>query len=337
MSVFVYHTDNFKYDGVPHPNDDDTFDFQMNSFLVFNSQEERVPWPRSITDENVIMSGHNVLLNRICVSLDDLNFVEDFVELRKKLRTFFNKLTFRRVYKVKKVVSFSEPRIFGWKNGEMVSRKCTHKDIENIPQSSNPNHQKNKELIYRKRYIMEKGNYYGFTNKRSLRDNDRWNSQSIYFNGTGYNEIDFVDNADLSWVKPDNDTIYSIPYSGDLVCGIVKENQQGPYFSKWFMCSEQFFKMVTSVLDTSHETVEKNRTALNRRLRTNNFERWLDEKDVVFDDEAQQKFHLPRYEEAWNYKYVYSWLGMILGAQTCDVPCYEDGVDYLRVLSSIHV
>lgn len=331
--VYIIHDDGFKYEGTPTPNDDGTFDFDLDAYLVYNTVVDNIPYPQHFTQDNVYASGIFMLLNRIRVNLEDLHFTPDFKDLKNTLRSFLKTLTFRRVYKVKKTESFGEPTLFGWEDGKMVSRKCTHKDIENIPTSNNKNHQKNQELIYRKRYILEKGAYYGFTNKRGLRGNDRYNDSTIYFNPKGYHELNFLEDGDLRWYRPDNDSVYSIPYSGDLICGIVKDGRYGPFFDSWFLCSEQFFKMATIILESEHETVEKNMTALNRRLRTNNFERWLDETECVDDEEAREKFHRPRYEDMWNYKYIYSWLGIIMGKGSCNVPEYENGVEFLNVLS----
>jgi hypothetical protein len=184
----------------------------------------------------------------------------------------------------------------------------TLQDIDAIPRDGSPYNQHNQELQYRKRYILEKGEYYGFTTSRALRKDDTFANTPVYFNNKLYQEYNIMTGK---WEKSDHNTSHQLPYSGDLICGTVRQGTKGPYFDKWFICSEQFMKLATLVLDPEHESIEENHQRLKNRLRTNKIQEWMYHNPDAFDEEIEEHFHRFRYESTANIQNAYVYIAFL--------------------------
>lgn len=50
---------------------------------------------------------------------------------------------------------------------------------------------------------------------------------------------------------------YHPPLVNQFICGIVEQGEKGPYFSKWFICSDQFFHFYKFIMSESEYTKRK--------------------------------------------------------------------------------
>jgi len=90
--------------------------------------------------------------------------------------------------------------------------------------------------------------YFGFTFKFGEGDRE------IYFSSENYNGMDF--DIDCSaWFSHwgNHGGGYEPPQRGQFICGIVKEGPKGPYYDKWFICSDQFFNFWRFVMGENHK------------------------------------------------------------------------------------
>jgi len=326
--------------------DEGGYDVKLEKHLAFEG--DSVPYPLWMEPDTCFKGPTSVKLNKIFVEVDDetLTLMHPekvktlYAPLHKRLQHVFGQLTFRRVYTVDVVERFGDARIFSYEKDVGVNvKKATHKDLEEIEAkyfSTEKNNQKNEELKYRKKCMQEKGKYHGFTNKRALRKDDNWNDKSIYFNPKGYFELDALNKGTWEWFRPHNDQVYQIPYQGDLICGIVKNGDKGPYFEKWFLCSEQFMKLVTLLLHPDHESIEKARNALARRLKSNKFSEWIksDEGKNATQDEIDNRFHRTRYEQGSHHPFLYMWIGFLVCKGDDDIEELEDAQQTLLQMAS---
>lgn len=87
------------------------------------------------------------------------------------------------------------------------------------------------DSLYEKSY----SHYFGFTFKFGKNDRE------IYFSKDNYKSID-MDIHMTGWFGnlSNHSGGFTPPLQGQFVCGIVKENQKGLFFDKWFICSDQF-------------------------------------------------------------------------------------------------
>ena len=118
--------------------------------------------------------------------------------------------------------------------------------------------------------------FYGFTTRSILRDNDSWD-KSIFFEKKGFS--DFLDPVTLTLDGIESDLTVS-PKPGDLLCGEVSNGA----YSKWFICSEQFYRAWTLIMYHTHSSfrnAEKKKCGTRsfwmsgNRLMTRNYEKWL--------------------------------------------------------------
>lgn len=86
----------------------------------------------------------------------------------------------------------------------------------------------------------------GLTSQFSLRENDPYNKTPIFYHTNNRYEFNFA-NLVISDVK--TPAPYVVVRSNDLLCGTVKKDKEGRlFYDKWFVCSEQFFRLVTVCL-----------------------------------------------------------------------------------------
>ena len=166
--------------------------------------------------------------------------------------------------------------------------------------------------------------YYGWSSKVVLRQNDNFSEKSIFFEKKGFGEFDPI----LLQIEPDSANQRNVaPREGDLICGIVKPDSYGKlHYSKWFICSEQFYRTWTLLMYDAHSSFQKAEQKKcgskaywmsGNRLMTNNYLKWIlgsEKKDIIpSDDEQRQRYWHQRCEKpARTWIHVYCALVLIV-------------------------
>jgi len=233
----------------------------------------------------------------------------DRKNLRELLQKRFSSLIFRRVHKV--VLD---------ENDRLPSRVYQNPDnwrLENVDETFTPEEE---EKIVEKRYKK----FYGFTTYYPLRENDNVKG-AIYFNSNHYCEPDMIFNDFKLIRKPTNvPPRTSTPTSReDLLCMQVITERNGKNFAnKWFICSEQFLRLWTSIMYDDHQSFEslckknhseeriKTLLMTGNRLCTNSYLKFTNtykQNNLEIDENEQKKrFFLLRTEnmsKKWNHIY----------------------------------
>ena len=220
-------------------------------------------------DKNVFLedlcSKPEFLEDKIKEALELLGSSRDLESVGTSVRKKFSNLVFRRINYVQ---SFN-PKYF------LVFPSIG--DSDDILQSDSDVLQQ-KDLW--KQYGDEKSDdFCGFTSHFSLRPkkNDPYKGKQMPFSKQGYAVLDPIT---LEMVP----TKCSItPRTGDLICGIVDTENEEPYFDKWFVCSEQFYRCYTMSMFRNHisfKNAQKKKSPREywmsgNRLMTNSYLKWL--------------------------------------------------------------
>jgi len=86
--------------------------------------------------------------------------------------------------------------------------------------------------------------YFGFTFKNNMNDDDYNKGETIFFSRKNYHSLDLSVFGTGKFGEIGNFTGgWRPPKHGDIICGIVKKDERGLFFSKWFTCSKQFFDL----------------------------------------------------------------------------------------------
>ena len=129
-----------------------------------------------------------------------------------------------------------------------------------------------------KQYGVEQSeDFCGFTSHFCLRETDVYKNSQMPFSKQGYAVLDPIT---LEMV-PTKCTI--TPRVGDLVCGIVDTVSGEPFFDKWFVCSEQFYRCYTLIMFKNHDSFKNAQKRSEpqqywmsgNRLMTNSHLKWL--------------------------------------------------------------
>ena len=125
-------------------------------------------------------------------------------------------------------------------------------------------------------------NYYGWSSKTSLRSNDSSPDRYIFYEKKDFGTFDPIHFQIDPAATPQSAVP---PREGDLLCGIVKPDATGKLcYSKWFICSEQFYRAWTLMMYDTHTSFtkaeqkgcgEKTYWMSGNRLMTNNYLKWI--------------------------------------------------------------
>ncbi len=202
--------------------------------------------------------------------------------LQDKVRNKLKKLVFRRVYSVTnyqltKILYYTKPDEY---HQIEIGTSFTDREWE-----------RNIEFQYR--------NYCGWSSKTALRSNDRFSDRYIFYEKKNFGTFDpihFQINAEgggLDAVSP--------PREGDLLCGIVHPDASGNLcYTKWFICSEQFYRAWTLMMYDAHPSFTKAEQKAcgaktywmsGNRLMTNNYLKWIlgsQERGITPSDSEQK-------------------------------------------------
>lgn len=272
------------------------YDVYLDSSVGYSLQNnaEGVPTPEN-RDAKESVNGDIVMMKKIFVPTINLKKMTFDIETQN-IKNKFAPLIFRRVFNT----TYLE-KVNTYKEAYDGSREEFLEEV-NLPK--HPHNQKNEWLKYHKQCLVKKGNYLGTTTNKPIRKNDLIGNVQINFYPS--NRVDMNEHFDLVDL-PDENARYDIPYKGDLICGTVQRDENGwYYYSKWFLCSEQFLMLWTFV-------VQGDVTAKN----LNNFKNRLTLKQKSYaglnEEEIEKIFHRYRYESVLkNYPYGYVWIAFLV-------------------------
>lgn len=270
----------------------------------------------------------------------------DYVNtLRKSLQNAMKDMVFRRVEKVftdnLTGVFYTEPLVQPpWEK----RRTITLKEESNISDS---------EKI--KRVYREYNDYRGYTTSRNLRSNDTYKG-NIKFNMKNYSQFDIRKLQFTGGYKsrtPPKEPEFEkrkVKVIGDLICGLVEYSVDGtPYYTNWFICSEQFFRLWTLIMYNNHDSFKiygkdkmRERILSGNKLNTNSYLKWVlgcTQNSVnVTEKELEDKFYVQRTEYiSKSYVHIYTSLALLIRFQeyptSNNVPNNMDNSPKLQVWS----
>jgi len=207
----------------------------------------------------------------------------------------------------------------------------TYTKISNISSITTQEFDQNIEFRYR--------NYYGWSSKVSLRENDSFPEVFIYFSKNNFGNFDPI----LLQIEPDSTNGRDIaPREGDLICGIVKPDSNGKlHYSQWFICSEQFYRAWTLLMYDSHSSFKKAEQKRcgakaywmsGNRLMTNNYLKWvlgLEKKGVLPSNEEQRKRYWHQRCEKSARTWIHIYCALVLIGKYNELPS-ESNVPVVR-------
>uniref|UniRef100_A0A6C0LZM2 Uncharacterized protein n=1 Tax=viral metagenome TaxID=1070528 RepID=A0A6C0LZM2_9ZZZZ len=187
------------------------------------------------------------------------------------------------------------------------------------------------------RYITSHySSYYGFTRSRRLDSPMHTNAQcdpnghEIYFNKRDYNSLDMSNDITCRMsIKPqDFHKRDIVPLEGALVCGIVEEVNGKYQYTKWWVCSEQFYWLWLIIMYDEHPTIGDDLQERIDRLVTNTFMLWNDANMDASLNEKRLMFVYNRAEQCSFYPYLYKVIAMHVRGREYDLSDYAAYVPY---------
>lgn len=231
----------------------------------------------------------------------------NFDEIKARLQRNWKDFVFRRV----KVVNKYEFQRVIYSTAPDVRVERTRDAEGNIPTFQKKEFDQYVEEHYAK--------FYSFTTNRSLRKNDEYNFQQIYFNQSTFVEVGVETIITGELPEPKGTTVP--PRRGDLICGIpeivnLKGGKKGVSFKKWFIASEQFLRLFTHICFEDVPKMSSEKLMSGNRLATNNYLKWFksyEDNNVSIDEnEKLKRFWMLRTEKvSRDWIHVYNALYMM--------------------------
>jgi hypothetical protein len=249
---------------------------------------------------------------------------ESFETLRETIKEAFSQLIFRRV-EIVFATAFTDVRYY---------------TTDKVWRHYNPDAEPYFDQYHVHNIEYHSDHFYGFTSTQIIRENDNLYKHAIQFDAKNYAELDII-NGTFEFipirrtVAPRNDGNWNknnqYSENQDLLCGVPEmryvDGKPAYYFSKWFVCSEQFLRMWTAVMYYDHKTFQvapgfksySNRRGAERavfrwlmtgnRLCVNNFQKWVISagiENVETHEETLHRYYRLRTEtlcRAWVHTY----------------------------------
>lgn len=178
--------------------------------------------------------------------------------------------------------------------------------------------------------------FYGFTSPCALRANDPVPGERLFFHQKHRAELNPV----TFTFAPAGLTVQSVvPRARDLLCGEVRRPgtaEKSPVCVRWFICSEQFYRMWTLVMYDKHDSFRKAEKKecgsrvywmSGNRLMTNSYKKWLwkcrEAGETPGRDEKVARYWRPR-TEAVATAHVHVYCAVVLLARFREQPSDEN-------------
>ncbi len=191
-----------------------------------------------------------------------------------------------------------------------------------------------------KQYGVEQSeDFCGFTSHFCLRETDVYKNKQMPFSKQGYAVLDPIT---LEMVPT---KCFATPRIGDLICGIVDTTTNEPFFDKWFVCSEQFYRCYTLIMFKNHESFKNAHKRPNpgqywmsgNRLMTNSYLKWLlslGEHNLPYDPEESKRKYWHLRTEPMSVNWVHMYCAMVYLVRykefpsAANVPINKGGLTY---------
>lgn len=243
------------------------------------------------------------------------------VELLEALREKIKTLVFRRVGTV-----YAEDKNF-------VSALCSYYDKPPVVYSNLHEYMKVPEDVQERVGIEVYKYYYGYTTSTCLRNNElskNMKMSSLWFNMFGFHEFDTCGTFEFKektketvsmakrppFVRNTKDMHGNARVLSPLICGHVTENSKGFKYTRWFNCSEQFYKLWTLIMYGPESFPSRNKKhQILKKLRCNNTALYVEnsKNEGVDEKKVAERYRVHRTEEeSFMYHGVYQAIAMYL-------------------------
>lgn len=112
---------------------------------------------------------------------------------------------------------------------------------------------------YNKNIQVHYRDYFGFTNDRTIRNNDIHYNQEIFFSKKCYGELNLYGETITGEFSHRRGFKTVPPRTKQYICGLVETGEKGLFYRKWFICSKEFLTLWTMICEPDHYSL-KNRS-----------------------------------------------------------------------------
>ncbi len=165
------------------------------------------------------------------------------------LKDIWKDLVFREIKTVK--VKDQQFITYDYINDAGFIRTEQYLSIESAIRYIDPNKENNIYTHYK--------DYFGFTTYQSLRNNDIYSNQEIFFSRKCYCELNLSGRSITGNFSLRRGFKSIPPHKKQYICGLVETGEKGLFYRKWFICSKEFLTLWTMICESDHYSL-KNKT-----------------------------------------------------------------------------
>jgi len=171
-------------------------------------------------------------------------------ELRLSIRLLLKDIWKDFIFREVKTIKTKDPYMatYQYVNNSGFVRTKKYRNLTDAHRKVPYEYKKNIQVHYR--------DYFGFTTDRTIRNNDIYYNQEIFFSKKCYGELNLDNNhitGEFSYRRGFKTTP---PRSKQYICGLVENGEKGLFYRKWFICSKEFLTLWTMICEPDHYSLK---------------------------------------------------------------------------------
>lgn len=187
--------------------------------------------------------GKIILINPLYITKHYPHFKIKHLTLRLVLQDIWKHFIFREVKTVKTKDLFRVTHQYV--NNMGFVRTDTYKNVTTL----------NGKIPYKNIQIHYK-DFFGFSTDRTIRNNDIYYNQEIFFSKKCYEELNLNGKCITGDFSHRRGFKTNPPHQGQYICGLVENGEKGLFFRKWFVCSKEFLTLWTVICEPEHYSLK---------------------------------------------------------------------------------
>lgn len=168
------------------------------------------------------------------------------LSIRLLLKEIWKHFIFREV----KTIKAKDPYMTSYQyvNNSGFVRSEKYRNLTDAQRKVPYEHKNNIQVHYR--------DYFGFTTDRTIRNNDIYYNQEIFFSKKCYGELN-LNNAHITGEFSYRRGFKTVPpRAKQYICGLVEHGEKGLFYRKWFACSKEFLTLWTMICEPDHYSLK---------------------------------------------------------------------------------
>ena len=233
---------------------------EFKQFTSYDAMDLTTSTTNNIVKKGRIINCSNLdLLEVMPIDGDSIIWISSSSIIKHYPRTKTRQLSIRLLLKeIWKNFIFREVKTVKTKDPHMVTYQYVNNSgfVRSEKYPTLVDAQKKVPYEYSKNIQVHYRDYFGFTTDRTIRNNDIYYNQEIFFSKKCYGELN-LDNKNITGEFSYRRGFKTVPPNAkQYICGLIEHGEKGLFYRKWFVCSDEFLTLWTMICEPDHYSLK---------------------------------------------------------------------------------